>query len=188
MMLHRMMFSNWCLNILLLSLFASNFFTKHDDLHSIASLRHQTSFADHCECLNQAFKASNVRNLNKNFQKLKQVINAFYLNKHEYWALTWLEIASIGANLQMQKWNLMIFANSKWGFLKFQTQHFQISKHLVWINAWELLEYIIIETSLDCWNSRSSFLTWVLTFATSNSNIYAQVLEDWSECFTCKHS
>ena len=46
----RMMFSNWCYNILLLSLFATNFFTKHDALHSIASLRHPTSIDDHCEC------------------------------------------------------------------------------------------------------------------------------------------
>ena len=113
MMLHLMMFSNWCYNKLLLSLFASNFFTKYDDLHSIASLKHQASFADHCEWLNQAFKASNERNLNKNVQNLKHVFNAFYLNKHEYWAYTWLEIASIDTNLQMHRWNLMFFANSK---------------------------------------------------------------------------
>ena len=113
MMLHLLMFSKWCQNILLFSVLATNFFTKYDDLHSIASLRHPTPIADHYECSNQAFKASNGRNLNKIFQKLKQVFNAFYLNKHEYWAYTWLEIASIDTNLQMQRWNLMFFANSK---------------------------------------------------------------------------
>ena len=63
------MFSKSCQNILLFSVLATNFFTKYDDLHSIASLRHPTPIADHYECSNQAFKSSNGRNLNTNFQK-----------------------------------------------------------------------------------------------------------------------
>ena len=113
MMLHRMMFSNWCYNKLLLSLFASNFFTKHDALHSNASLTNQTSLHHQSKCSNQVFKASNGRNLNKNFQNFKHVYFAFSLNLHEYWSYTWLEITLIGTNLQLQRWNLMIFANSK---------------------------------------------------------------------------
>ena len=113
MMLHLMMFSNWCLNILLLSLFASNFFTKHDAFHSNASITNQASLHHQSKCSNQVFKASNERNLNKNFQNFKQVYFAFSLNKHEYWSYTWMEIVSIGTNLQLQRRFLMIFANSK---------------------------------------------------------------------------
>ena len=150
MMLHRMMFSNWCLNILLLSLFASNFFTKDDALHSNASITNQASLHHQSKCSNQAFKASNERNLNKIFQNFKHVFFAFSLSKHDYWTNDWRfhQLVQISNCKDEIWWSLQtqnrVSLNFKLNTFKFQSIQFESMLNIC-LNASSLMHLLFAE-------------------------------------------